>query len=126
MTESKYKKICLYINKKIDNIKGDDYTKEKYRSTEKYKDYVIREIFEESGIKEILNCFFVWESFVINNNLGWSTYSGNFDDYIIELKAFFDLNFDRIYDYGDMTKNVLEKFYTLERRKEILKEVLKK
>ena len=94
--------------------------------TEKYKDYVISLIFEESGIKEILNCFFVWASFIINNNLGWSTYSGNFDDYIIELKAFFDLNFNRIYNYGDMTKNVLEKFYTLERRKEILKEVLNK
>lgn len=129
MKELLYEKICLIISHKLDKVKGDDYNKERFKSLSIYTDYVLYTIYGESDLKEILDlqCFKYWDDEITDSSISFSDYYwSRFDNYIEELKDYFYTNVDSIHTFNENDIRVLNDFYKEERRKDIIKEVIKK
>lgn len=129
MNELEYEIICEKLNHKLDILKGDDYREDRFGDIEKYKDYVLYTIQEESGLKEVLDTYFMkyWDDEIMDCSISFSeNHWGRFDNHIIELKDYFQYLSDQLDHLTKEDIRVLRDFYKTERRKDIISDVLRK
>ena len=127
MKELEYEIICEKLNHKLDILKGLNYNEDRFGNLEKYKDYVLYTIQEESGLKEVLDTYFMkyWDDEIMDRSISFSEYYwSDFNNYITELKDYFQQLSNQSNDMTDEDIRVLRDFYKSERRKDIITEVL--